>query len=387
MVCGEHSGDNLGSGLMRELKTLNSNFSFFGIGGNGMIDLGLQSFSNIEDLNVIGLVGALLKYRKLKKIANGLVQEAIERNCKTVILIDYPGFNLALAGMLKKQIKDIKVIFYVSPQIWAWRYNRIYKISKLIDLMLLLFPFEKKIYDKHGIPNKLVGHTVVNNVKLAYQSGTDIPLPENSYPITIMPGSRSSEVKRLLDPILESSMEINKILREKQMNPVFLLPNINIKEESLIREKIDEFKKIDPTLNIVYIFNNSARAIALGNFVILSSGTATLEVAMFEKPMIILYKNSFFTHFIGKRVVSIPYIGLVNILSESFICKEFLQEECNPNNIVREAMKIIEDKDYRLEMVRNIQKVKMGLGDGRSSQIAAGAIVELISSSPESSLS
>jgi lipid-A-disaccharide synthase len=382
IISGEHSGDNLGSGLMKELKALKPGLNFFGIGGKGMQNEGLESFADIEELNVIGLFAALFKYRKLKKIANGLIQKLKEKNCDTAILIDYPGFNLALASMLKNENPNFKIIFYVSPQIWAWRFKRIHKIKKLVNLMILLFPFEKKIYDKYEVPNVYVGHTVVNNVKIAFENGKPLDFPSDSIVISLMPGSRTTEISKLLEPLLETSLILNQYFVKKNKKIHFLVPNINDKEEKFILSKISEYKELDPKISLEYIYNNTCRCIEKSDLVVLASGTATLEVALFEKPMIILYKTSFFTHFIGKRIVSVPYIGLVNVLSEKFICKEFLQNECNAINISQEAKRILEDSDYRNTMIDYIKKVKEDLGQGDSSKLAANAIVKLISSSP-----
>ncbi|MCX8000826.1 MAG: lipid-A-disaccharide synthase, partial [Leptospiraceae bacterium] len=183
VIAGEHSGDNLGGSLLAELSKYKE-FYFFGIGGEKMKKAGLKSIVEIEELTVVGLVAAVFKYRKLKKLAHNVIQLVKERNCKHAILIDYPGFNLRLAEMLKKEIPNIKIVFYVSPQIWAWKYERIYKIKELVDLMLLLFPFEKEIYDKHEIPNEFVGHPIISEMPLRYAKGSEIQVTPNSKVIT-----------------------------------------------------------------------------------------------------------------------------------------------------------------------------------------------------------
>ena len=375
VVAGEHSGDSLGSELISELKKRNSQINFIGIGGAQMISEGIESLYDIEEMNVIGFTGALLKYRKLKNIANKLVKICLNKNIKNCILIDYPGFNLELASMLKESIPDIKIIFYVSPQIWAWRFNRIFKIKKNIDLMLLLFPFEKKIYDNYKINNVVVGHPLVNKMQESFNNGFSIEKDPNLFYITLMPGSRTGEIRRLLTVLLDSA----KLIQEKFKNVHFLIPGINEKESQYIIDSIQNTIKNNPDLRITYHFENSARCIEASEMVVLASGTATLEVAYFKKPMVIIYKNSFITHFIGKKLLLLPYVGLVNILSEKFICKEFLQDECNSKNIFIESENILLNKNYREEMIDNLEKVKNGLGKGDSSKIAAEAILKLIS--------
>jgi lipid-A-disaccharide synthase len=377
IVAGEHSGDSLGGELIKELKKGNSLVQFFGIGGASMISEGVQSLYDIEEMNVIGFSGILFKYHKLRKIANQLVKECIVKKVKYVILIDYPGFNLELSSMLKKSNPDIKVIFYVSPQIWAWRFNRIHKIKDYVDLQLLLFPFEKKIYDKYNIPNVVVGHPLMGKMKEQLEGGIEIPISESKKRIVLMPGSRSGEIRRLL-PIL---LDVASVLHSNHPDLDFLIPGINEKESNFIENSIETFRINHPNIPISYHFNNSARCLEKSDLVILSSGTATLEVAYFKKPMIILYINSFLTHFIGKRVLLIPYVGLVNILAEKFIVKEFLQGECNTSNITKEANHILDDATYRESMIAYVSQIGESLGTGDASKKASNAILKLISSS------
>ncbi|MCB1177514.1 MAG: lipid-A-disaccharide synthase, partial [Leptospiraceae bacterium] len=356
------------------------NLNFFGIGGELMIKNGLNSLEDMEDLAVIGFTAALFKYRKLKGIAKKLVQKVGELNCKYIILVDYPGFNLALAKMLREKYKDIKVIFYVSPQIWAWRYKRIFKIKKLVDLMLLLFPFEKEIYDKHEIPNVVVGHPLVNQIKEKFESGKEITFPEGTDEIIcLMPGSRSGEIRRLFIPLLDSAVILFNEYKKKNKNIIFLVPGISSKEESYILDNINLYKTNNPGLHISYEFQNSAKCIEKSKLVLLASGTATLEVAYFKKPMVIIYKGNPMSFYLGMKLLDIPYVGLVNILSRKFICKELLQKDCTPEKITDEALLLLNDNNYYNEMVENLSTVKDGLGKGDSSILAAEAILKLIS--------
>lgn len=379
IVAGEHSGDTLGAGLMKAILLKNPDWKFFGIGGEKMQTLGLESMVNMEDLTVIGFVAAALKYRKLKKIANDLVEVAKTKECKYVILVDYPGFNLALAEMLKKTDPNLKIIFYVSPQVWAWKYKRIYKIKRLVDLMLLLFPFEKEIYDKHEIPNVFVGHPLVMEMNERIHNGREIQLTPKSRVICLMPGSRSGEIRRLLEPMLETAVLLQKHFSAQNQTLEFLIPGISQREEGFILEMIQVFRNENPGLHIHYEPLNSAKCIEKSEAVIVASGTATLEVAYFEKPMVITYKASWFTAFIARKFLLIPYVGLVNVLSQKFICRELLQEECTPENIFEETIRLLEDKTYREGMIQNLRSIKESLGSGDPSLKAREAILKLIS--------
>ncbi|HMZ60682.1 MAG TPA: lipid-A-disaccharide synthase, partial [Leptospiraceae bacterium] len=237
-----------------------------------------------------------------------------------------------------------------------------------------------KIYDRHEIRNTVVGHPLVNRIQTELQAGKELSLPKRDFTVCLMPGSRSGEIRRLLADMLASASEIRKRLSQENKSVLFLVPSISEKEEKYILDSIEEIRKENPELEIQYHYKNTLRCIEKSDMVILASGTATLEVACFEKPMVILYKNSMFTHWLGKKLVLIPYVGLVNVLSERFICREFLQEDCNPQNITEESMKILRDEAYRKKMTEDIILVKKSLGDGKASEIAGNSILELISS-------
>ncbi|HMV46111.1 MAG TPA: lipid-A-disaccharide synthase, partial [Leptospiraceae bacterium] len=287
IVCGEPSGDLLGADLMVELRNTKGNFSFTGIGGLEMGKLGFTSLYDIEDLSVMGFTGIFKSYFKLKKIAKNLVEKAIIENVHYAVLIDYPGFNLYLAERLRE--KGIKVIFYVSPQIWAWRFKRIFKIKKFVNLMLVLFPFEKKIYDEYGVKCEFVGHPLRNRMEEKMKSEKPVQIDKGITTICLMPGSRGVEIDRLLDPILDGAVLIWERYKNLNKKVQFILPNINQSKELLIQEKLKSLKD-EKGIDIQYFFDRSAKSIEASDLVILSSGTATLEVTFFEKPMIILYK-------------------------------------------------------------------------------------------------
>ena len=375
IVCGEPSGDLLGADLIQELRKTGGNFSFTGIGGNEMEKLGFKSLHDMESLSVIGFTGIITRYHQLKRIAKDLVQKAVEQNVHYAVLIDYPGFNLHLAEKLRE--KGIKIIFYVSPQIWAWRFNRIFRIQKFVDLMLVLFPFEKKIYDEYNVNCEFVGHPLSSRMKEKILTEKPIDLEKGVTTVCLMPGSRAGEISRLIDPILDSAVLIQKRMDSQNKKVQFILPNINKSQETAILEKLSQFEK-EANIKIKYFFDNSAKCLEASDLVILSSGTATLEVTYFEKPMIIVYKLGFITYQIGLRIVRATDIGLVNILAGKRICKEFLQKEVTGETIFAEAKQILEDTNYREEMTRQIKAVKASLGDGNAGKNASTAILKLI---------
>ncbi len=378
MVAGEHSGDLLGAPLMRELNNANPEFHFFGVGGPEMISCGFESIEDIENLSVIGFSQILFKYRFLKKLLNRIVDEAVSRETKYAILIDYPGFNLRLAKALKE--RGVKVFFYVSPQIWAWRFRRIFFIQKNIDLMLVLFEFEKKIYDEYNVDCEFVGHPIVRRIQEKLHSEEKLKFKEEGIRICVMPGSRTSEIKRILPVIVKFIPMIHEELASRGKKVQFLLPNINKNAEPKIQSEIEKLKKDFPAIELNYYFDLSLRCIQASDVVIVASGTATLEVAYFEKPMVILYKVSLVTYLIGSSVIKVPWIGLVNILGGEEICQELLQAECKPEYVKEEVLNILDSDHYREQMIEKIQKVKKSLGSGDGPKKAAVAILKRMNS-------
>ncbi|EMY77107.1 lipid-A-disaccharide synthase [Leptospira weilii serovar Ranarum str. ICFT] len=380
MLAGEHSGDLLGGELIRELGKNFSDLETFGVGGERMIEEGFTSIESMEELSIIGFSAILFKYRFLKSLIGRLIDVAVERNCTHAILIDYPGFNLRLAKELKKL--GITVVFYVSPQLWAWKFDRIYTIRDNVDLMLVLFPFEKEIYDRYGVPCEFVGHPLAVRLREKIRKETLIPDPEDKThfhsTITLMPGSRSGEIRRILSDLLETAGRLSDHYETEKKKIRFLLPNINQKEEVYILERIELVKTKYPNLKIEYLFDRSLRAIEAADLVLVTSGTATLEVAYFEKPMVILYKVSMFTYVIGSLFIRTPHIGLVNILSGKEICRELVQAECTPPHIVEESISLLDNKKYRTQTIEDVRKVKEALGSENSSRHASREITKLI---------
>nr|WP_243393419.1 lipid-A-disaccharide synthase [Leptospira perolatii] len=380
VLAGEHSGDLLGAELIRELKKTNPDFQFFGVGGPRMIEEGFDSIENMEELSVIGFTAILFKYRFLKALMERLVQTAVLRSCTHAILVDYPGFNLRLAARLKAL--GIKVIFYVSPQLWAWKFDRIYTVQKNVDLMLVLFPFEKDLYDQYGVKSVYVGHPIAMRIREKLKKEAVIAPGEekstNQFIVTLMPGSRSSEIRRVLGILLETAKLLHTDLEAEKKKIKFYLPNINVKEEEYILTKISEIEAVQPGLKIEYYFDRSLRAIEASDLVLVTSGTATLEVVYFEKPMVILYKVSFLTYLIGSRLIRTPFIGLVNILSGKETCRELIQAECTPEEAREESLNILKNKRYRNQMIEEIQAVKSSLGEENSSRNAAKAIFRML---------
>lgn len=366
IVAGEHSGDLLGGDVIRALSRLGIK-QFFGTGGESMKSAGAEILMDVDSMAVMGFVDALRNYARLKKLARRLVDEAKTRGAKTAVLIDYPGFNLKLAGWLKAA--GIRVVFLVSPQLWAWHYSRILKIKKTVDLMLVLFEFEKRIYDEEGIPCECVGHPMIRRIPEQLAKEPPVALKRGKT-ITLMPGSRRSEIRGLLPAILEAA----RILKSQFPGLRFLLPNINAELEPWIQEQIQEY----PELKIEYLRDRSLRALEACDLVLVASGTATLETAFFLRPMVIVYRTGWINLILASILMRTRYVGIVNILARRPVALELLQTEVTGENIALEARRILEDDAYRRAIVAELEFIKKSLGTGNPAEKAARAIAAFV---------
>ncbi|MDF3820206.1 lipid-A-disaccharide synthase [Leptospira sp. 96542] len=383
VIAGEHSGDLLGADLLAELRNLEPEFSFYGVGGEGMIHQGLESMEELERLSVIGFSEAIQKYSFLRKLFYRVLEETKIRKPKLAILIDYPGFNLRLAKELKKI--GIHSVFYVSPQIWAWKFKRIFFIKEHIALMLTLFKFEETIYLEYGVNAKFVGHPITKRIpeklKKEPQITELLQKKESTFVVGLLPGSRKGEIRKLLKPILETALLLHQKFVEEKKKIIFLLPNINAKEEKYILEEIQKVKNSDPEIQIHYLWNASLRVMSESDLLLIASGTATLEGLYFETPMVILYKVSLFTYFLGSLLMRSKYIGLANILSSQEVARELTQNECRPEYIFAEAYQILTNKKLNQKIKLILHETKeRELGTTNGSKKAAKEIQNLLRS-------
>lgn len=364
VVAGEASGDNLAAPVLSQLKDrMAAEVNFWGAGGDKMAGEGLELLYHIRGLEAIGFE-ILRKLPFFLGLVKEICQEALRRKTKLALLVDYPGFNLKLAECLKRN--GIAVVFYVAPQIWAWRYSRIKKIRERVDLLLLLYEFEKEIFDREKVANVVVGHPLSAWIEetLSQEKDPFIGDKEKGKYICLMPGSRSSEIKRLLPLFLQSAA----IIRKDYPQQKFLLPYNNLKMEEYILRECSKY-------NIQVLKERAIFAIRNSRMVILASGTASLEVAYFRRPMLIAYRIGQISYHSFKRLIRIPYIGLVNILAGKLIVPEFIQSRARASLIAEEALAILEDRDDRRErMLAEMEIVEKQLKAKRSSQEASNAI-------------
>ncbi len=370
IIAGEASGDLHGAQLIRQVTQLDSNVKFFGIGGSNMQAAGVDVRIDSAKLAVIGLVEVLKHYQRLVSYLNEMKELLTSERPDLVILIDYPGFNLRLAKAAKKL--NIKVLFYISPQVWAWRQGRVKGIGQAIDMMAVIFDFETKFYEEHNIPVRFVGHPLSDEIPENYNKHEIIKSlelnPEHKI-IGLFPGSRKSEIKNLLPIIIESA----KRLHQQDDTLQFVLPLASTITEEDIIPYIDGL-----TFSIKLIHNNSTATIQACTAIITASGTVTLEIALSGIPMVVIYKIATLSYYIVRMMIHINHLALCNIVVDKRIVPELIQHDANPNNIVSEMEKILYYDNYSTTMIEQLKSVRENLGRSGNGLLVAELTLEML---------
>jgi len=344
ILAGEVSGDLIGGQLMKHLNSRIKNLEFIGVGGPTMKKNGLNSYFDYSELSVHGYIDALKKIFRLLSLRNNIINYFLHQKPDIFIGIDAPDFNFSIEKELKSN--HIPTFHYVAPSVWAWRKGRLDTIKDNIDHLFSVFPHEPKIFRNAKVPVTFVGHPLANKIPLnpSMKMARDLlNLDAHKKIIALLPGSRSSEVRYHLDLMINTAILINiNFISLKQKAPDFIIP-LNSKDNYIyVTQCLNSYsKKID---NIRLVYGHSHDVICSSNLIIAVSGTATLEAALFKKPMIIVYKTSTLSWLIFKSMLLIPYIGLPNILLKKFVVPEFLQKKASPENISKKAISILADK-------------------------------------------
>ena len=371
-VAGEVSADNHGAALMRSLRELDGELKFVGRGGPQMQEVAGQQFKNwISEAAVLGLWEVLRKYGYFREQFRETLQEIRESKPDAVVLIDYPGFNLRLARALRRQARQQKVIYYISPQVWAWNRGRIKRMAHFIDLVLCIFPFEVDLYNKAGLRALFVGHPMVERLR-----ARKIDAQRDQNLIGLFPGSRSREVRKIFPVMLETARE----LRKHNSNLRF---EVAAASEQLAREMKLSVAGLDRSQDrdaIQIKVGETALIMQRAWAGIVASGSATLEAAYFRLPFVLIYKVAWPTYLAARLVVNVEYLGMPNLLADKEVVPEFIQHRAKPSAIVKAAQPLIENANARERMISEFDAIVPKLGDIGASERAARAIIEEIGS-------
>lgn len=358
-IAGEASGDLLGATLAKQLLHLRSDLKLWAIGGKLMQAQGVEIVFPNSSMNIIGWLGVIKNWRIIYR-AMQAVRHIFKKNPPDLlILIDYPGFNLRVAKMAKKY--GVKVLYYVSPQIWAWKYHRIHKIRRYVHHMAVLFPFEEDIYRKENVAVTYVGHPLVDLVKAdetparifqRYQLNPQFPV------VAIFPGSRQSEIQRLL-PVIMAATEI---LSTKIPGIQFVLPLASTLSVNDLQSYLNN--------KITIVKNDTYNILSICGAAIVKSGTATLEVGLSQTPLVIIYKLNFINYWLARWVAQTTQIGLCNIVAQKTIAKELIQHTVTPGNIADEVIRLLNEPRYRQQMLDDLKILYRQMQQQNSSKMA-----------------
>jgi len=367
VLTGEPSGDKLASTLISRLKLENSEIEYLSVGGTHLKNLGIKSIYDLKEITYLGFTSVLLNIFRIKSKINKTVEEIVKFNPDILLSVDSPDFTLRVAEKVKKINSNIKTIHYVAPQVWVWRKNRVKKIKKFIDHILLLFEFEKKYFDEENINNTFVGHPLIernqNNKTII-----DNILPKNKKIISIFPGSRNSETNVLL-PIL---LDFIKLMNKKH-NEYFFYIHATEENKSLILEHVKKYNF--DNIDIVSEENIKSEILSKSIFAVSKSGTVSLQICNFNVPSIIIYKLSFINFMIFKMLVNVKFANIINIINNREVIPELLQKECNADEIYRSVIYFLKNPELMKKQVSECSKTLEGIRSKTSSAGEASSIL------------
>lgn len=377
IVTGEASGDLHGSNLIRAARGIHPELQFFGIGGPRMAEAGCEILIPGEDIAVMGLVEVIGHFPVIRRVFNRM--KAIlsgEERPDALVLIDFPEFNLRLAKVAKQA--GIPVLYYVSPQVWAWRRGRVKKIAAVVDRLAAIFPFEPELYRGHNIRVEYVGHPLLDEFRIDQQRSAYLKAlgidPARAV-VGIFPGSRRNELRYNLDVMLDAA----DLVRKQRPETVFLLPVAS----TVSRAEVESFLS-GRGLPVALVDGNIYDAANACDAILAVSGTVTLQIALAGTPMAIVYRMAPLTYAIGKMLVKVPHIGLANIVAGEGVVREFVQDQATAENLADEIMRILGDPDYCQKVRQGLLKVRELLGEPGCSQRVAEMLLAILSSKTES---
>lgn len=369
IVAGEASGDMYGAQLAAEAASLAPGLRFFGIGGARMREAGVETLVDSADMAVVGLVEVLRHFDVIAAAFLKLKRILLDDPPSLLVLIDYPGFNLRLARVARRA--GVRVLYYISPQIWAWRRGRVHQIARLVDHMAVIFPFEVPFYQEAGVPVSFVGHPLYDQVSVSTgrpEAAASFGLDPDRRTVGLFPGSRRSEVRRLLPVIVAAATGLKRRFPDLQ----FVLPLASTLGEEDVTPQLN-----GAALDVTVTRERLHDLIRACDAVITVSGTVTLEIALVGTPMVVIYRLSPLTYQLAKRLVRVKNIALCNIVAGETVVRELIQEQASPPAITAEIETILHDTAYRDAIVNRLATVRSRLGRGGAARNVARLILSM----------
>lgn len=361
-VAGERSGDIHGASLIRALRTAAPSVQCEGLGGQLMAEAGMGLRFDLAGQAIMGFSEVITHILPLRRLLLETVAHVGATRPDAVVLIDYPGFNIRLAKAAHRQ--GIPVIYYISPQVWAWKKSRIHVLARYVDKMLVIFPFEESIYRAVGMDCVYVGHPLLDHVA----EREEAERREGDLVIGVLPGSREQEIARLLGPMIGVAERIRAVYPHAR----FLTPCVNEARATQVKAWVKDFP-------LEVQVSRMAEVLSRARFCLVASGTATLETALFNVPMVIMYKVGFVNYWLARWLIQgVRHIGIVNILAGREIVPEYIQQNAAPETILPKALELIADTPARAQMLADFAEVRSILGEQGASERAAGEILTFL---------
>ena len=365
VVAGEASGDLHAARLVSALRASGVEVEAFGLGGDELAAAGVELLAHSKEIAVVGITEVLKILPRARRIFRELLAAVDARKPDLAILVDFAEFNLRLAKELAD--RDLAVVYYVSPQVWAWRRGRVKAIGRTVDRMMVLFPFEAEFYREHGVEVTHVGHPLVDEVPVLESTWDRDPEPK-SFRLALLPGSRGSEVAALLPTMLAAAERIAAVV------PC---------EIRLLRAPTVEISQLERyvsacRLPVDVVSSDRFASIADSHLALCASGTATLEVGLLGTPLVVLYKLHLWTYFLARWLVDVPAFSLVNLVLGEKIVPELFQQEASPRRVAEEGLRLLRDHEARARVRAGLSRVREALGEGGASARAAQVVRDLL---------
>ncbi len=363
IIAGEASGDLHASNLIKEIRKLDKNAIFRCWGGDLMLQQNVELVKHYKETSYMGFFEVILHLPAILKNINFCKKDIISFNPDALILVDYPGFNLRIAEFIKKHIlrtpnSELKTFYYISPQVWAWKRSRVKKIKACVDRMFVILPFEKDFYKQYNYDVDFVGHPLldeIQNYNNIQSPASSFQLPTSKPIIALLPGSRKQEISKMLSIMLQ----IIPHYKEYQF-VIAAAPSI---PQELYHKYINALTTYDLQLTTTYDLRRTTYDLLSISFAaVVTSGTATLETALFEVPEVVCYKGNYLSYLIAKSLVKIKYISLVNLIMNKKVVTELIQNDLNISNLKAELDKIVYDADNRKRIISDYKQIKLKLG-------------------------
>jgi len=368
IIAGEISGDMHAAALVRALRRRRSDIKCFGIGGENLRSAGMEIHYDVRDMAVLGLTEVLLRFRFFNRVFNAMLALARQRRPDAILLVDYPGFNLRFAA--RAHALGFKVLYYICPQVWAWNRGRIPQMARVVDRLLAIFPFEADVFKGSGLRVDFVGHPLVAQAAAAC-AAPPADLPWQGEPrIALLPGSRYHEVKRILPVMWAAAAHVQR----QFPGAAFIIAAPSEEVAGWVRGVLGSLGKGPERVAVVA--GQTRQVLRQARAALVASGTATIETALMRCPMLVVYRVAWATYCIGRLLIRVPYLGMVNIVAGERLCPEFIQHAARPEAIAAALAPLLRDGPERETMLAGLDRVRRALGDPQSAEHAADIVLQ-----------